>query len=627
MEEGKDEGSVQPQASVVVSEGDVKAINGGDDSSVVFAGEVKRKAKSKYRSPLMKYVEYRTKKKEEYERVMLLRDERMVEDLERYLMEIEEERSWIVLQLNHLNYQRIRKTEIINRIRKAERTKEERDEEENMKENGLFFFQGNVQSYRRWQNSPAKFKDFLGHKSSVTSCKFSMCLKYILSCSDDNTMKLWTVDNAECIKTYIGHTKVVNDSAFHPTLFKLHSQACSIISCSGDGTIRFWNTSINAPVVTIFGHQNAVYRCSFSPDGNTVISCSEDKTIRTWNFPEGYNLFTYRGHQAPVISVKYSYSGKYFVSGSDYGERKILLWDAKLPHFSEPSKFPHIIFWTPEGLIRKLLIKQANPRPTFWLAQHQLTWITSDNDMDIWKGENSDDEFMDDNEEAEDHDEEDPDATDESSTEEDNKNEKTAKRLKKKRLLVAADDIRESEGVLIDVISLASEEVERDSAFEYHPDGSLVVHIRSINFPIKEGFLTAVKKDTRWDMYSPMSGTKAGKFALDAPIPWLPMLYKVDTLGKRYSYRDPPIGLTTSTDECSVIYNDTRFSHNRDAKDDDSEVSVKNDFEIVWQCPPPYVGDVVIVFNFRIEESEKWYQVRYSLIESSIRSVGSIRKR
>ena len=38
---------------------------------------------------------------------------------------------------------------------------------------------------------------------------------------------------------------------------------------------------------------------------------------------------------------------RYLISGSDYGERKLLLWDAKLDWLmTDPKQFPHIIFWS-----------------------------------------------------------------------------------------------------------------------------------------------------------------------------------------------------------------------------------------------------------------------------------------
>jgi WD40 repeat protein len=180
-----------------------------------------------------------------------------------------------------------------------------------MKEDGLSFYQGNVQAYKRWQNSPAKYRDFEGHKGSVTSCKISPCQEYILSSSADTTLRLWRLKTAECLKIYTGHSKTVNDCDFHPISFKMYSTTLCLISCSGDNSLKIWNTSERVSKVTILGHESAVYKCSFSPDGHTIVSCSEDKTIRTWNFPEGYNIFIFRGHAAPVISIRYSASGRF----------------------------------------------------------------------------------------------------------------------------------------------------------------------------------------------------------------------------------------------------------------------------------------------------------------------------
>lgn len=84
---------------------------------------------------------------------------------------------------------------------------------------------------------------------------------------------------------------------------------------------------------------------------------------------------------------------RYLISGSDYGERKLLLWDAKLDSLmTDPKQFPHILFWTPDGLIKKILIRQGPPHRTFWLAKSQYDLLTEENPLDIWEGELDPDE-------------------------------------------------------------------------------------------------------------------------------------------------------------------------------------------------------------------------------------------
>ncbi len=56
------------------------------------------------------------------------------------------------------------------------------------------------------------------------------------------------------------------------------------------------------------------------------------------------------------------------------------------------------------------------------------------------------------------------------------------------------------------------------------------------------------------DIYSPESGRRAGSFVLDAPIPWLPMLSKIDSTGRKIYHRSAPEYVTMSKDGVSINY-------------------------------------------------------------------------
>lgn len=320
------------------------------------------------------------------ERRLLQREETMREDLERYLMEMEDRSAWVTYQLNNVNHLRLKKKEHIARLIRKEREKEDKVTHEAMRENGLSFFKGTVKDYKKWQNSGAKHLEFTGHEGSVSSCKLSRCNGYLFSCSEDKTAMLWDLDTGQCMKTYVGHTKIVNDCDIHIN-FERYTRDLSLLTCSGDGTLRLWNgVDTNAQVI-IRGHTQAVYRCVFSPNGRAIVSCSEDKTVRTWMYPEGYLLYIFTGHTSPVTTVRYSPTGRHLISGSDYGERKILLWNAKMPVMNNPKQFPHVIFWTPAGLIRKILINQGVPKPAFWLQQNQMSALVDEDMIEYWPGE------------------------------------------------------------------------------------------------------------------------------------------------------------------------------------------------------------------------------------------------
>jgi hypothetical protein len=320
------------------------------------------------------------------ERRLLQREETMREDLERYLMEMEDRSAWVTYQLNNVNYVRLKKKEIVAKIARKEKEKEEREHHESMRENGLSFFKGAIKDYKKWQNSGAKHLEFAGHEGSVSSCKLSKCNGYLFSCSEDKTAMLWDLDSGQCMKTYVGHTKILNDCDIHIN-FERYTRNLSLLTCSGDGTLRLWNGIDTNAQVVIKGHSQAVYRCSFSPNGRAIVSCSEDKTIRTWMYPEGYLLYVFTGHMSPVTTVRYSPTGRFLISGSDYGERKILVWNAKMPVMNDPKQFPHFIYWTPAGLIRKILINQGVPKPAFWLQKNQMSALSDDRMLEFWPGE------------------------------------------------------------------------------------------------------------------------------------------------------------------------------------------------------------------------------------------------
>ena len=54
-----------------------------------------------------------------------------------------------------------------------------------------------------------------------------------VSCSEDNTLKLWSVDSSTAVMTYSGHTEIVwGVCALNAKQF---------VSCSDDYTLKLWN--------------------------------------------------------------------------------------------------------------------------------------------------------------------------------------------------------------------------------------------------------------------------------------------------------------------------------------------------------------------------------------------------
>ena len=205
-----------------------KRIKGSEEEKTA---EPEDKFRKPFRSPYKIYMDYRARKKIEEEDRLLKREEQMKQDLESFLMELEERRTWAAYELHERNLQFMLRREQVAKLKRKEDVIEQKRRDEAEIETGLSFYRGDIISYKRWQNSPAKHLDITGHMSAVYSVKMSKCLKYLVSCSADKTVRLWKTMSGKCLLMYNGHTKRVTDCDIHPH-FEIDSKQPWIVSCS-----------------------------------------------------------------------------------------------------------------------------------------------------------------------------------------------------------------------------------------------------------------------------------------------------------------------------------------------------------------------------------------------------------
>ncbi|CAM4782643.1 unnamed protein product [Rotaria magnacalcarata] len=141
-----------------------------------------------------------------------------------------------------------------------------------------------------------------GHEDFVITC-LQFDGKRIVSGSDDNSLKIWSIATGQCEQTLIGHNGGVWCSEMTDDL---------IVSGSTDRTIRVWNIKTGACQHVLYGHTSTV-RCLALHD-DIVVSGSRDATVRVWNIRTGERLHMLSGHTAAVRCV--CYNGKYVVSGA-----------------------------------------------------------------------------------------------------------------------------------------------------------------------------------------------------------------------------------------------------------------------------------------------------------------------
>ncbi|KIJ61628.1 hypothetical protein HYDPIDRAFT_31228 [Hydnomerulius pinastri MD-312] len=196
-----------------------------------------------------------------------------------------------------------------------------------------------------------------GHLDYVRTVQFHHEMPWILSSSDDQTIRIWNSTSRNCIAILTGHSHYVMSAQFHP-------KEDLIVSTSMDQTVRVWDisglrksTPNNGPnsfetfdtfstvKYVLEGHDRGVNFAAFHPTLPLIVSAADDRTIKIWRMSEtkAWEVDSCRGHFNNVSSAVFHPKHELIVSCGE--DKTVRVWDLAKRTAIQTFRREHDRFW------------------------------------------------------------------------------------------------------------------------------------------------------------------------------------------------------------------------------------------------------------------------------------------
>jgi WD40 repeat protein len=210
----------------------------------------------------------------------------------------------------------------------------------------------------------------------VSSVDFSPDGTRVLTAGNDNTAKIWSVNDGDTpLYTFSGHNSRINSAAFS-------GDGTRIVTGSGDETARLWNANDDTAPIQIFAVGNRVLSVDISNDGSRILT-GGGVWVRLWDANDGISpLRVYFGHSQEVYAVRFSPDEQSLLSGGQ--DNSAMLWsiDDGIQPVRTFSGHPYIVgsvAFSPDGGKVMTAVRDETVRvwdvndessPLFFLAGH-----------------------------------------------------------------------------------------------------------------------------------------------------------------------------------------------------------------------------------------------------------------
>lgn len=181
-------------------------------------------------------------------------------------------------------------------------------------------FQVRVYNY----NTGEKVSQFEAHPDYIRSIAVHPSRPYVLTSSDDYTIKLWNWENNwKLEQVFEGHQHYIMSVAFNPKDANTFASACL------DKTVKIWSLGSKTPNFTLSAPDSKGFNyVDYYPHGDKpyLLTSSDDKTIKVWDYQTKSCVATLEGHVANVSFAVFHADLPLIISGSE--DSTIKVWNS-----------------------------------------------------------------------------------------------------------------------------------------------------------------------------------------------------------------------------------------------------------------------------------------------------------
>ena len=200
-----------------------------------------------------------------------------------------------------------------------------------------------------------------GHSDVVTALVIDSQRGFIISGSNDETVRIWNIENSDLTRTFGGHSgsvfslsvdtqrgliisgsenqivtiwkvnsygKYVEKQSLHgylgtPRSLAVDTQRGLIISGSDDGIIRVWDIENSDLIHTMEEHFGSVLSLAVDSRRGLIISGSENHRLSVWDIETGEFVRSFKGHSGSVFGLIVDSQRGLIISSADDGTVRI----------------------------------------------------------------------------------------------------------------------------------------------------------------------------------------------------------------------------------------------------------------------------------------------------------------